>query len=91
MKTCAFVCFLNHQYTKARLQPKGIWADKFDFVFFTESDQLLVMREFLDLYRHLLRYPRRMILPHRLMPYPPEVLQYKHKKVSTTQNQKHAP
>ena len=46
----------------------GTWD--FDFVFFTESDQILIMRELQTYYLHLFRHARHMIVPHRLMPYP---------------------
>lgn len=55
------------QKTKALLS-SGEWD--FDFVFFTESDQILVMRDADVFYDHLEHYPRRLVIPHRLMPYP---------------------
>lgn len=45
------------------------WAERFDYVFFTESDQIVIIRELALLYRHLKQFPRHMLLPHRLMPY----------------------
>ncbi len=59
------------QQTKARLAD-GRWD--FDYVYFTESDQILMMRIHDELYAHLKRYPRRLILPHRLNPYPSQIL-----------------
>lgn len=41
----------------------------FDYVFYTESDQILIARELPMLYAHLRKYPGHMLLPHRLMPY----------------------
>ena len=59
--------------TKSYLQSK-IWD--FDYIFFTESDQILINRGSVMnyLYHHLDKYPRRMALPHRSMPYPIETL-----------------
>lgn len=37
------------------------------------SPQLLMMRIHEELYSHLKLYPRRVIIPHRLNPYPEEV------------------
>ena len=52
----------------------------FKYVFWTESDQVLMVRILHHLYSHLQRYPRRMLLPHRLMPYPDNVLKHMHKR-----------
>jgi hypothetical protein len=57
------------QRTKYLLQHDPIWSTSFDFVFFTESDQILISRELQSMYAHLQKYPRHMLLPHRLMPY----------------------
>jgi hypothetical protein len=46
----------------------------FDYIYYTESDQVLLVRIMRDLYAHLKVYPRRMLIPHRLMPYPNDVL-----------------
>ena len=54
----------------------GEWD--FDYVYFTESDQILMMRIPEVLYKHMDKYPRRMLLPHRLMPYPQRVLNNVH-------------
>jgi hypothetical protein len=59
------------QETKARIQD-GRWD--FDYVYFTESDQILMMREHEEIYGHLKKFPRRLMLPHRLNPYPPAVI-----------------
>lgn len=59
------------QYTKLMMR-SGRWD--FDYLYFTESDQILLSRIPGTLFDHLDKHPRRMILPHRLMPYPPEVL-----------------
>ena len=68
------------QWTKRRMQPGGAWEGLFDFVYFTESDQILVMRSHADLYAHLEAYPRRLLVPHRLIPYPEPILQHYHKR-----------
>jgi len=52
----------------------------FDYVFFTESDQILISRQLQLMYHHLQRYPHRMLLPHRLMPYSERVIAEVHKK-----------
>lgn len=66
------------QQTKKRLVPGGIWADRFDYIFFSESDQILISRELPLMYQHLKKYPGHMILPHRLMPYSPEAITKAH-------------
>lgn len=59
------------QYTKKMLV-SGLWD--FDFVLYTESDQIFFMRQ-LDLFRqYLLKYPRRVLVPHRLMVYSENIL-----------------
>ena len=63
--------------TKEKLA-SGEW--NFDYVFFTESDQLIISRQLPMLYDHLKMYPRRMLLPHRLMPYSDRVIQEVHKR-----------
>lgn len=69
------------QWTKRRLHPEtGMWRDMFDYVYFTESDQILVMRAHDDLYDHLDAYPRRLLVPHRLIPYPEPILTHFHKR-----------
>lgn len=65
------------QRTKQMLQ-SGKWP--FDYVFFTESDQILISRTLPMMYDHLKKYPGRMILPHRLMPYSKEVITVVHKR-----------
>jgi len=65
------------QQTKLRLQD-GRWD--FDYVFFTESDQILITRELPMMYSHLKKYPGHMILPHRLMPYSNRVIGEVHKR-----------
>ncbi len=66
------------QATKARIQD-GRWGI-FDYIYFTESDQILLMRPLDDLYRHLETYKRRLVVPHRLMPYPEAVMTHFHKR-----------
>lgn len=65
------------QRTK-QLLLSGEWP--FDYVFFTESDQILISRTLPMMYDHLNKYPGRMILPHRLMPYSREVITVAHKR-----------
>lgn len=59
------------QQVKKRLQ-SGVYD--FDYIFFTESDQILISRYLPNLYEHLKIYPERMILPHRLMVYSDRVM-----------------
>lgn len=51
---------------------------QFKYIFFSESDQLLVMRNGYrnsnEIYSLLRKYPRRVLVPHRLMPYAHELL-----------------
>ena len=68
------------QHTKARFL-SGQYA-QFDYVFFTESDQIVISRELPLMYEHLKQYPGHMILPHRLMPYSAEVMDLAHKRPS---------
>lgn len=65
------------QNTKARIA-NGTWD--FDYIFFTESDQILLLRRHAEFYEHLRQFPRQMIIPHRLIPYPLDVLKYRHKR-----------
>ena len=65
------------QQVKKRLV-SGVWD--FDYVFFTESDQILISRELQLMYDHLKKYPDRMMLPHRLMPYSDRVVKEVHKR-----------
>eukprot|EP01038_Epipyxis_sp_PR26KG_P014240 gene14240-19108_t len=53
----------------------------FDHIFFTESDQLLVMKDSQVLFNYLNVNPRHVLSPHRLMAYPPPVLSLFHKRV----------
>ena len=59
------------QQVKKRLQSG---AYDFDYIMFTESDQILISRELPRMHAHLKRYPHRMLLPHRLMPYSDRVI-----------------
>ena len=52
----------------------------FDYIFFTESDQILISRQLQVMFHHLQIYPHRMLLPHRLMPYSDRVIKEVHKK-----------
>lgn len=56
---------------KARLLRK-VWD--FDYVYYTESDQVLLLRIDDDIFTHLNKYPRRVITPHRLTPFPEYIL-----------------
>jgi hypothetical protein len=56
----------------------------FDYVFFTESDQILISRQLSLMFDHLDRYPHRMILPHRLMVYSDRILVEVHNKSSSS-------
>lgn len=52
----------------------------FDYIFFTESDQILITRQLQLMYANLKQYPHRMLLPHRLMPYSDRVMKEVHKR-----------
>lgn len=65
------------QQVKKKFQT-GAWT--FDYVFFTESDQILISRELQLMYHHLKTYPGHMLLPHRLMPYSKEIMEMVHMK-----------
>jgi len=65
------------QQAKARLMD-GRWD--FDYIYYTESDQILMMRIHEDIYAHLKAYPRRLIIPHRLSPYPDPILTVFHER-----------
>lgn len=60
----------------------------FDFIFFTESDQILISRQLQLMYHNLQQYPHRMLLPHRLMPYSDRVITEIHKKSVDTEPNK---
>ena len=53
---------------------------QFNYLYFTESDQILMLRISKELFDQIDKYPRRMLLPHRLMPYPDNVLTVIHKR-----------
>lgn len=59
------------QTTKARIM-NGTWS-QFDYIFFTESDQILMMRPVEEMYAYLNQHPRHLMVPHRLMTYPASV------------------
>lgn len=46
----------------------------FDYVYFTESDQILLLREARQMINILRMYPRYVLVPHRLMPYPETIV-----------------
>lgn len=60
------------QQTKARIAD-GRWD--FDYVYFTESDQILMMRIHEELYTHLKLYPRCLFLPPSFIPFHPSLFQ----------------
>lgn len=66
------------QHTKARFL-SGQWSH-FDYIFFTESDQIIISRELPLMYEHLKKFPGHMILPHRLMPYSKDAMTLAHKR-----------
>jgi len=65
------------QETIRRLKDKR-WS--FDYVFYTESDQIIMWRTQSMLYDHLDQFPGKMLLPHRLMAYPLRVISEIHGK-----------
>jgi hypothetical protein len=67
-------CCRDFQSTSNHVGVAKIWD--FDYIFYTESDQIVLSRIWPDLYHHLRLYPRRMLLPHRLMPYRDSVLRH---------------
>jgi hypothetical protein len=71
--------------TKEKLM-SGEW--NFDYIFFTESDQIIISRQLPMMHDHLKKYPRRMILPHRLMPYSYRVITEIHKRQVDTNHNK---
>lgn len=56
----------------------GEWD--FDYVFYTESDQVLIWRTQNLSYHYLDRHPGIMLIPHRLMAYPDSVIHSVHKR-----------
>jgi hypothetical protein len=46
----------------------------FDYIYFTESDQILMLRSADAMLRVLKDHPNYVLVPHRLMPYPKLVL-----------------
>ena len=56
----------------------------FDYIFYTESDQILLWREPSYLYDYLKLFPEHMLLPHRLMAYPSRVLEEMHHRTQST-------
>lgn len=56
----------------------------FRYFFFSESDQILLVRKLSMLYAHLQAAPGHMLLPHRLMPYSLQTLQYGHHRTTST-------
>lgn len=68
----------------------GVWKDLFDYVFFTESDQLLITRDFNHIYDYLDKYRRHIITPHRLYPFHTELISKLYNRdISQTQDTNH--
>lgn len=63
------------QETKRRLLSGHL---DFDYIFYTESDQILLWRIQGYMYDYLKQYPGHMLLPHRLMAYPARVIEEVH-------------
>jgi hypothetical protein len=63
----------------------GDWD--FDYVYYTESDQVIMLRILPLLYESLRKYPSRMLLPHRLMSYSDRIMTEIHKKQISLQHQ----
>jgi len=68
------------QVTRNRILT-GEWKH-FDFIYFTESDQVLMMRHHDIIYGHLHKYPRRVLVPHRLIPYPEQAVAIHKREIS---------
>lgn len=66
--------FLLLQATQRQLKQREDWKRAFKYVFFSESDQLLLVRNLGNLHAYLDTHPRRVLLPHRLIPYSREIL-----------------
>ena len=61
------------QQAKALMQKKRPgWLCK--YLFFSESDQLLILKNVERAFGFLDQFPRRVLVPHRLIPYPEQVL-----------------
>jgi hypothetical protein len=68
--------FLTLMETQRRVREEAQWKSRqFKYVFFSESDQLLVLREPEHLFSHLDRNTHEVLVPHRLIPYSHEILQ----------------
>ncbi len=52
------------------------WGKSYNFILYSESDQMLLFNphRMEDMYALLLKYPRRVLVPHRLIPYAHEVM-----------------
>ena len=61
----------------------------FDYIFYTESDQVLVMRNHEIYYDYIDKNPRQLVVPHRLMPYPPEIIKGFHGRDMNTNYSRH--
>jgi len=68
------------QKLRQKLRRDAVFAS-FQYVFFSESDQLLVMRQGnsakSEIYALLDAYPRQVLVPHRLIPFAHEILKSK--------------
>jgi hypothetical protein len=65
------------QYTRRMLLSKK-WD--FDYVYYTESDQVLMLRNLESYRQYLEAFPLRVLVPHRLMTYPQDVMEKIHKR-----------
>ena len=62
-----FVIFPN--FYLSRLFRNGTWTDRYKYMYWTESDQVLIMRDPEPLFR-LIEDGEHIIVPHRLLPFP---------------------
>jgi hypothetical protein len=69
------------QYTRRMLLSKT-WD--FDYVYYTESDQILLMRNMENFHQYLETFPLRVLVPHRLMTYSEEVMERVHRRTRKT-------
>lgn len=66
--------FMLLKETQRQLQRREDWDSAFEYVFYTESDQLPLVREPGELQVYLNAHPSSVLLPHRLIPYSSEVI-----------------
>lgn len=58
----------------------------FDYVYYTESDQILLMRNMETYHQYLTAFPLRVIVPHRLMVYSEAIMEKVHKRTKRVSN-----